>query len=507
MNPTAAARGDVDHRMSEFRSLRESIEASILPLATSVDGRSFTFQASLHGLDLQPGAYVVLEHAAGSRLGQVLSLALATEEATALEQPIAGAGGTTHSRVFARLARGAGTILGGDGAPFHDALARPATPDEVRAGLEGGTGGRARLEVGELALAPGVAYALDAGGFGRHTFMCGQSGSGKTYSLGLVLEQLLLETELRIVVLDPNSDYVRLAELRADADPATAARYADAALGVTVRSAGDRGERLGVRAGDLDADQQAALLRLDPIADREEYAELARIVAEAGPGRLREVADAASGEGRQLALRASNLGVDRWPLWVDGRDASVVDDLHSGDARCLIVDLGSLGSREEQAVVAGTVLRALWRERARREPVLVVIDEAHNVCPTDPQDAVIALATEDAIRIAGEGRKYGIYLLLATQRPDKLHLNVLSQCDNLMLMRMNSAADLDVVADVFSFAPPGLLERATAFRMGEALVAGKICSHPALIRFGARLSEEAGGDVPATWAAQRHRPA
>ena len=206
MNPTAAARGDVDHRMSEFRSLRESIEASILPLATSVDCRSFTFQASLHGLDLQPGAYVVLEHAAGSRLGQVLSLALATEEATALEQPIAGAGGTTHSRVFARLARGAGTILGGDGGPFHDALARPAAPDEVRAGLEGGTGGRARLEVGELALAPGVAYALDAGGFGRHTFMCGQSGSGKTYSLGLVLEQLLLETELRIVVLDPNSD-------------------------------------------------------------------------------------------------------------------------------------------------------------------------------------------------------------------------------------------------------------------------------------------------------------
>jgi len=507
VNPTAAATGDVDDRIAEFRSLRESIEASILPLATSVDGRSFTFQASLHGLDLQPGAYVVLEHAAGSRLGQVLSLALATEEATALEQPIAGAGGTTHSRVFARLARGAGTILGGDGGPFHDALARPAAPDEVRAGLEGGTGGRARLEVGELALAPGVAYALDAGGFGRHTFMCGQSGSGKTYSLGLVLEQLLLETELRIVVLDPNSDYVRLAELRADADSATAARYADAALGVTVRSAGDRGERLGVRARDLDADQQAALLRLDPIADREEYAELARIVAEAGAGRLREVAAAAGGEGRQLALRASNLGVDRWPLWVDGRDASVVDDLHSGDARCLIVDLGSLGSREEQAVVAGTVLRALWRERARREPVLVVIDEAHNVCPTDPQDAVMALATEDAIRIAGEGRKYGIYLLLATQRPDKLHLNVLSQCDNLMLMRMNSAADLDVVADVFSFAPPGLLERATAFRMGEALVAGKICSHPALIRFGARLSEEAGGDVPATWAAQRHRPA
>jgi hypothetical protein len=57
---------------------------------------------------------------------------------------------------------------------------------------------------------------------------------------------------------------------------------------------------------------------------------------------------------------------------------------------------------------------------------------------------------------------------------------------------------LAVVRDVVSFVPPGLLERATAFRQGEALAAGKICSHPALIRFRERISEEA--DVPATWA-------
>ena len=504
MNRTAAT-GDIERRVEEFRAVRERIEASILPLATSVDGRSFTFQASLHGIDLQPGAYVVLEHAAGSRLGQVLSLVLATEEATALEQPIAEAGGTARSRVLARLARGEGTILGGDGRPFHDALARPAAPDEVRAWLDDATSRHAQLEVGELALALGVPYTLDAGGFGRHTFMCGQSGSGKTYSLGVVLERLLLETGLRIVVLDPNSDYVHLADARAGLEPTDAARYADAAIGVAVRGAGD-GQRLGLRGRDLDADQQAALLRLDPIADREEYAALARLVAEAPRGALTEIGDE-SDVGRQLALRASNLGVDRWRLWAGADGASVADELTGGEARCLVVDLGSLDSREEQALVAGTVLRTLWRERARREPVLVVIDEAHNVCPQRPDDALTALATEDAIRIAGEGRKYGIYLLLSTQRPDKLHVNVLSQCDNLVLMRMNSAADLAVVAEVFSFAPAGLVERATAFRQGEALVAGKICSHPALIRFGARFSQEGGGDVPATWAARRHHPA
>jgi hypothetical protein len=81
-----------------------------------------------------------------------------------------------------------------------------------------------------------------------------------------------------------------------------------------------------------------------------------------------------------------------------------------------------------------------------------------------------------------------------------VHENVLSQCDNLLLMRMNSTADLGWVGDVFSFVPPSLLQRATDFRQGESLVAGPIAPHPALIRIGARIAAEGGGDVPADWA-------
>ena len=79
----------------------------------------------------------------------------------------------------------------------------------------------------------------------------------------------------------------------------------------------------------------------------------------------------------------------------------------------------------------------LWRNRARRQPCLIVIDEAHNVCPRQPADTVTALATNYASLIAAEGRKFGLYLLTSTQRPQKVHDEVLSQCDNLLLMRMN----------------------------------------------------------------------
>jgi len=471
---------DVGTALAEYRDVREQLERSILPLATSVDGRRFTFQTSLHDLELEAGAYVALDDDAGARLGQLLSLEFGSDDATGPGLP----------QVRIRFGRGEGAVLEGDGRPFHDAAMRPARPDEVAAWLDRTRPARASLRVGELALAAGVPFDLDGGGFGRHTFLCGQSGSGKTYSLGVLLERLLMETSLRVVVLDPNSDYVRLGEPRAEA-------YERTAASVAVRSGVAEGDRIRVRFRQLSPEQQAAVLRLDPLADREEYADLIAMIEDES---LRSIADVEGGASDAIRLRAHNLGVNSWGIWPGPDGASLADELEDPNGpRCLVVDLGSLDRREEQAITAGHVLERLWRRRATREPVAIVIDEAHNVCPAEPEGPIGALATEDAIRIAGEGRKFGLYLILVTQRPQKVHENVLSQCDNLVLMRMNSAADLGHVGSVFSFVPPGLIERAMTFRQGEALVAGKIASHPALIRFGERYSQEGGADV-AGWA-------
>jgi uncharacterized protein DUF87 len=206
-----------------------------------------------------------------------------------------------------RGAEGEGRVLSGDGSSFHDATVRPATPDEVRDHLEDTAPRRARLETGELLLAPGVPLSLDAGGFGRHTFLCGQSGSGKTYSLGVVLEQLLLETDLQLVVLDPNSDFARLGELQPDAEAAQAARYSEATRSLSVRRAGDG---LALLLAELEPEAQAAVLRLDPIADHEEYAELLALTDGGEALSLERLEDVErKGEaGRRLIGRARNGG-------------------------------------------------------------------------------------------------------------------------------------------------------------------------------------------------------
>jgi uncharacterized protein len=501
---TPSVEGSLGPLVESFREARRNLETSVLPLATSVDGRRFSFQVSLHDLQLQIGGYVVLEDGGVSRLGQVLALEL-DQLSTELMLPAQTLGAQeTRTQVQIRYGRGEGIILEGDSATFHDALVRVATGPEVKAWLERGTRHYAQLQLGELALAAGVPCLADAGGFNRHTFLCGQSGSGKTYSLGVILERLLMETDLRIVVLDPNSDFVRLGEVRGGADPTLAERYQDAARGVAVYSTDAPGQRrLRLHPADIDPVTQAAALRLDPIADREEYAALAEFLVSEKQLRLEALSESSNPEARRLGLRVSNLGVDRFAVWAGAEPGSVLDAVHDQDVRCVIIDIGSLPTPEEQSLVAGAVLGSLWRRRQERKPVLIVIDEAHNVCPAEPPNQLVAVATEHAIRIAAEGRKFGLYLLVSTQRPQKIAQNVLSQADNLVLMRLNSLADAAFTEAAFSFVPPSLIERSVTFHQGEALIAGKISPQPALLRFGARITEEGGADVPATWAAIR----
>ena len=487
--------------MAQYRQAREYVERHVLARATSVDGVRFTFQASLHDLTLKRGGYALLELGSRTWLGQVTDVRVETQIADN-----SGPSGGPDIRVSA--AAGDGIVLDPVGVPFHGALAREATQDEVRTWASSERR-RAGLIVGELRLAPGVPATLDSGGLARHTFMCGQSGSGKTYSLGVLLERVLAETSLRIVILDPNSDYVGLTDVREDADPDLARRYDRVRAEIAVwRDDPSADHPLRLQFGDLGSAAQAAVMGLHPVEDRDEYAVLADLLRNrkqgvplvTGPDQLltSELPGA-----RQLGIRASNLGVLDWRIWSGGKFPSLIDEIRHPTARCTIVDTGSLDDPQQQRLISLAVLETLWGARAAHEPCLVVVDEAHNVCPAAPTDAVTRLSTDTTVTIAAEGRKYGLYLLVSTQQPHKVHENVVSQCDNLLLMRMNSSADLEDLGGLFSFVEPGLIAGATSFGMGEALVAGKVMPQPAYVRMGARLTREGGADIPMTWAIPR----
>jgi DNA helicase HerA-like ATPase len=399
----------------------------------------------------------------------------------------------------------------GDDDRFADAAISAASGERLAQYLDAHTRNRPVFPIGvQAGFEPEIPATMFANGFGRHTFLVGQSGSGKTYSLGVILEQILLETDLRLIIIDPNSDFVRIREVREDVaarDPDLAARYREAVRNVRVfrpSSREDGGtDPLKVRFSNLTESAQAMVLQLDPLVDRDEY-EAFRTIVEQLAGDTYSLADvrraamtSLAQPARQIALRIAALGVAEWDIWAERGEPSMAD--LGDDWRALVLDVGGFEERDEKSLVSNAVLQSLWSRRNDRQPYLIVIDEAHNICPQEPDGTFQHLATERAISIAAEGRKFGLYLLLSTQRPSKIHTNVLSQCDNLVLMRMNSADDLEQLKHTFSFVPESLFDRSSTFAQGESLIAGKIAPLPLMINFGGRVSQEGGSDVADDW--------
>ncbi len=343
---------------------------------------------------------------------------------------------------------------------------------------------------------------LSAHKFNRHTFWCGQSGSGKTYALGVVLEQLLLNTRLPLLILDPNADFTRLPETRDTTDPELAAAIAASDIQVLHSTRRDL-PQLRARFTDLPLTAKAAVLQLDPIADADEYNVLLHADATLSGGGADDIPDqdsyisalrASDEPGHQrLAKRIENLQVLDWDLWARGEVAAT--DIIDDRPQATVLDLGGFAHPAEPKVAALSVLEHLWAHREERRPVLIVIDEAHNICPPVATSAVEQALIDRVVQIAAEGRKFGLWLLLSTQRPTKIHPNVLSQCDNLCLMRMNAPRDLAELADTFGFVGEHMLAESPDFRQGEALFAGGFIATPTFTRMGARITEEGGADV------------
>src|SRR5918997_1885214 len=520
----------------------------LLSVAYSTDGRTFGYEAPL-SMSIPVGSYVALRlQNGGEYLGQVVTKEVSVRQGAEigleldpslnalLPEGISFSSSHTYP-LQRRYAHGSGVILGKlDGGgylpttnedSFQSADLTPASGPLVAQYLA--PEGRATLDIGRALYTEGhVRAPLRAEGFDRHTFLCGQSGSGKTFALGVILERLLLETDLKII-LDPNSDFVRLDRIRTLADvnrtrssvlspvgyEDLSERFRRVAPKLKVMRpapyAEDYSSLLRIRFSDLERHEQGLVLGMDPLRNREEFNAYWRAIEGLSGERyslsqVREiVVRQFSEEARQLGLRIENLGVADWSLWCSADEPSLVDVLEE-DWRCLVVDSGTLASPAEQSIVAIAVLGHLWRQRHARQPILIVADEAHNICPQEPADNLEAAATSHAIKIAVEGRKFGLHLLVSTQRPGKIHANVLSQCDNLVLMKMNSASDFAHVSQIFSQAPATFLDQSPHFAQGECVLAGKVVRNPTFGAFEGRFSEEGGTDVPTTWAIRNQAP-
>lgn len=123
-----------------------------------------------------------------------------------------------------------------------------------------------------------------------------------------------------------------------------------------------------------------------------------------------------------------------------------------------------------------------WTEKDQRHPVALLCDEAHLYIPERHETGVSEAGLRSFERIAKEGRKYGVGLTVISQRPSEVNRTVLSQCSNFVAMRLTNAEDQAVIRRLLPDTLGGFADLLPILDIGEALVVGDAAMLPSRIR-------------------------
>ena len=451
---------------------------------------------------------------------------------------------------------------------------------------------------------------IPAGVMGTHAAIIAQSGSGKSFFLGRLIEELMLRTKAHCIVLDPNADFRRIDEIE-DQALWTHARY-DATkrrgklphegsreefeeqwsriqIQIKGRGFGQRGdnrERLTLWWPSLSVEflgeDLDPILRSDlyhchsfvqaletlwrhkrrkgrtPINLFAEATKLFRTTRGKTENELRaqleqdflskEERDALSGNKspgtgdfdlhdfiRTLRLKLANNAIERL-LAAAQYVSEDVERFYFGKAReymasgiletklgaerfnvtkrgrLQVIDLPSLPDKGTRLLAINALLTTVWEEARRawdsalkkpedkdtRVPTFVVVDEAHNLIPADPRTRAETALIEQFRTIIAEGRKYGLFLVLVSQRPDKLDSLILSECENRAIMKLGSATVLNKTKQMLGLEaiPLELLEKLLEFEKGRVMLIGNWApAGPQTIYSAPRRTKEGGRNL------------
>ena len=117
-----------------------------------------------------------------------------------------------------------------------------------------------------------------------------------------------------------------------------------------------------------------------------------------------------------------------------------------------------------------------------RLPVLLVLEEAHNFAPAQARSDAEKRSITTTRQIAQEGRKFGVGLVIISQRPSRLDETTLSQCNSFVIMRMVNPADQAFVRRVIETIGEDEAKLLPDLDVGEAILSGQFINFPVLVR-------------------------
>ncbi|RMD66006.1 ATP-binding protein [Candidatus Pacearchaeota archaeon] len=148
-----------------------------------------------------------------------------------------------------------------------------------------------------------------------------------------------------------------------------------------------------------------------------------------------------------------------------------------------IIDMRNVDSEKKKQLIVAYYARRLFNavKKGRIPPFLLVVEEAHNFASEKVRREDM-LSKQEIEKIAREGRKFGASLCLISQRPVRLSTTALSQCNTHIIMRVTNPYDINHIGESSEGIDKHMLNSITSLKVGEALIVGEAVVQPIFVR-------------------------
>ena len=380
------------------------------------------------------------------------------------------------------------------------AVVRLPPSEAVKTILTGDDTGTHRLRIGTLIGRSDVPVSIKTNVLvARHMAILAMTGGGKTVAARRVIRELI-DARYPVIVLDPHGDYLGIWENRKLFTDTTVKLYYPAihvsdrnrdVIGFLVGQMtqgftdpqrdefGKALEKVNVREED-DVPITTFLDRVIGFLPRGEGANVRTIGAvRRGLRMVQKQMAAMMNSNETLRGRLREFDFEAMP------DPLVAPERFIRPGQVSILYLGGYDHLTQSTIVS-LVLRNLYDVRASMKnqipPFLSVVEEAHNFIPSRSEGQAETPSVEIIRKVITEGRKFGVGLLLISQRPSRLDETTLSQCNTFLVFRLVNPRDQSFVEKVMenlSKADGRLLPR---FGPGEGIISGQAVRFPLLVK-------------------------
>jgi DNA helicase HerA-like ATPase len=343
----------------------------------------------------------------------------------------------------------------------------------------------------------------------KHCSILAKTGAGKSYTGGVILEELL-DKNVPLLIIDPHGEYSTL-KFPNDDKPASFERYGITPKGyatqITVYTPANKllnpaadtlfrmnGINLGIKEFTQlfseDRSQNETGILFEAVsklkAEKEKYT-IDDIIFEVGQNKSKVKWNVIN---KLETLRETGLLSDK---------ATTINELVQ-EGRASIIDMKGVNP-DLQAMIVSKLCTDIFEARKLNTipPCMLVLEEAHNFCPEKGFERTVS---SDILRtIASEGRKFGLGLMVVSQRPARVDKNILSQCNTQIIMKVTNPNDLKAISKGLEGISSDVEEDIKRLSPGVAMIVSTYIERPILVDIRTRKSKHGGASVPVVKAA------